>query len=78
MWGKKINKYEYFYPPEVVCRDSKTQLKVGENCNSLIYLFKRYRMGAPQWMMLYSNAGTIHFFIVLSAQINCHEILELS
>ena len=30
MFGLKFTKYEYFYPLEVVGRDSKTQLQVGE------------------------------------------------
>ena len=31
MFGYKLNKYEYFYPLEVVGRGSETQLQVGKN-----------------------------------------------
>ena len=35
MFGHKLNKYEYFYPIEVVGRGSETQLQVCKNLKQL-------------------------------------------
>ena len=35
MFGLKLNKYEYFYPLEVVGRGSETQLQRGKNLNKI-------------------------------------------
>ena len=36
MFGLKINKYDFFYPLEVVGRGSETQLQEGQNLNDVI------------------------------------------
>ena len=36
MFGLNLNKYDYFYPLEVVGHGSETQLQMSENLNYLI------------------------------------------
>ena len=43
MLGLKLNKFDYFYTPEVVGRGCETQLQVGENLNCQCSAFIKYQ-----------------------------------